>query len=75
MKEVTLGEATTVAELANLLQASATSIVKAALHELGLLATIDQPLTFDEASVIAVEFGYVARRRDGRDGGTADPIA
>ncbi len=65
MKEIVLGESTTVAELADLLEVSATAVVKAALTELGLLATIDQRLSFREAGTIAVEFGVVARRRDG----------
>jgi len=75
MKEIILGESTTVAELSQLLHASVASIVKTAFHELGLMATADQPLSFEEASTIAAEFGHVARRRNSQNGGAADSTA
>ena len=63
MKEIPLGDSTTVRELSDLLGVSVTGIVKIAFTELGLMATIDEPLSFEQASAIASEFGFTARRR------------
>jgi len=63
MKEITLGESTTVSELSGLLAESVTAIVKTAFAELGLLATMNERLSFEQASAIASEFGFTARRR------------
>jgi hypothetical protein len=61
MDEVTLGDATTVSELADALDVSPTVIVKLAFTELGLLATIDESLSFEQAGTIALKLGYTAR--------------
>jgi len=63
MNEVTLGDATTVSELADALDVSPTVIVKLAFTELGLLATIGESLSFEQAGTIALELGYTARRK------------
>jgi len=63
MKEVTLGDSTTVSELSGLLAVSATAIVKTAFTELGLMTTLHEPLSYGQASAIAAEFGFTARRR------------
>ena len=67
MKEIVLGDSTMVSELAGALHESATAIVKVAFTELGLLATIHEPLSFEQASAIAARFGFSCRRRSGRD--------
>jgi hypothetical protein len=63
MKEVVIGDATTTAELADLLAVRRSRVIESALQDLGRLATIHEELTFDQAQVIAARFGFVARRR------------
>lgn len=62
MKEVVLKEYTAVAELAALLELSPARIIRAAFEELGLLTTINEVLRFDQAKLLAAQFGYRARR-------------
>ena len=62
MKEVVLKEYTSVAELAVLLEVPTVRIIKAAFEELGLLTTINEVLAFNQAKLLAAQFGYRARR-------------
>ena len=64
MKEVHLGELTAVTELAHRTGLSATALVRAAFKDLGLLVTIDQPLSFQQAKKLLEGFGYAARPRN-----------
>jgi hypothetical protein len=64
MKEVTLGDSTTVSELADVVDVRATVIVKLAFTQLGLLATIDESLSFEQAGTIAAELGCTVRRKN-----------
>ena len=62
MKTITLGERTVVQDLAQSLGVRPGAVVSSALHDLGRMVTIEEFLTFDEASAIAARFGYTARR-------------
>jgi hypothetical protein len=61
-KEIVLPEATTVAELARLLDLTARQLITTAFQELGLLLTISEPLQFERSRALAAQFGFVARR-------------
>jgi hypothetical protein len=64
MEELVIAEFTTVAELAHRIEVPAGRIVRAALHELGLLLTIDEALAFDQTKALVAQFGYAARRTE-----------
>ena len=63
MKEIVLDEETLPAELADLLDVASASVIRAAFEELGLLLTVAEVLSFEQASVIAKRFGFRARRQ------------
>src|SRR5690606_30486252 len=54
----------TVAELAELVDASSTEIIGSAFKNLGLLVTINQRLDFDQIEMLLDEFGYTAVREE-----------
>jgi hypothetical protein len=62
MKEIFLNEYTSVQELATLLEVSQARLIERAFKTLGLLTTINELLKFEQASRLAAEFGYKARR-------------
>jgi putative addiction module component (TIGR02574 family) len=64
LKDIVLGEATPVRELARRVGQPIRRIVEVGFSELGLLLTIQDDLAFNQASVIVAEFGYRARRQD-----------
>jgi hypothetical protein len=66
MREVVLDESVSVSDLAGALEASAATVVGIAFRNLGLMTTIHERLTFEEARAIAAELGFVARRRGGQ---------
>lgn len=61
-RDIQLGEYTSIAELANLMNASVASVTRVALERVGVLAAIARPLPFAQARAVAAEFGYRARR-------------
>jgi hypothetical protein len=63
MREVLLDESMTVSELADALEASAATVVGVAFRNVGLMTTIHERLTFAQASTIAAELGFVARKK------------
>lgn len=65
MREVLLDESMTVSELADALETSATTVVGIAFRNVGLMVTIHEELTFQQASTIAAELGFKARKRGG----------
>ncbi len=64
-KTVRVNEFLTVAELADLIDASAQEIITSAFKNLGLMVTINQRLDFDQIELICEEFGYRAIREAG----------
>ncbi|MDP2479112.1 MAG: translation initiation factor IF-2 [Candidatus Palauibacterales bacterium] len=61
---VRVNEFLTVAELADLIDASAQEIITSAFKNLGLMVTINQRLDFDQIELICEEFGYEAVREE-----------
>jgi len=61
---VRVNEFLTVAELADLIGASAQAIITSAFKNLGLMVTINQRLDFDQIELICEEFGYEAVREE-----------
>jgi len=61
---VRVNEFLTVAELAELIDASATEIISSAMKNLGLMVTINQRLDFDQIELLLDEFGYTAVREE-----------
>ena len=61
---VRVNEFLTVAELAELVDASSTEIIGSAFKNLGLLVTINQRLDFDQIEMLLDEFGYTAVREE-----------
>ncbi len=59
---VRVNEFLTVAELADLIDASPQEIITSAFKNLGLMVTINQRLDFDQIELICEEFGYEAVR-------------
>src|ERR1017187_928434 len=59
-REVTLGETITVAELAQKMAIKATEVIKV-LMNLGVMATINQPIERDTAVLVVEEFGHTAK--------------
>ena len=62
-REVVLDDSMSVSELAAALNASAATVVGVAFRNVGLMTTIHEMLTFQQASAIAAELGFKARRR------------
>jgi hypothetical protein len=63
MREIILGDSTTVVELAAALDVSTSAVVATAFKKLGLMVTIDEALSFERARMIASVFGRTARKR------------
>jgi ketopantoate reductase len=63
-RDIELGETTSVVELETRMDVPAVRLVAAAFHELGLMLTIHERLSFEQASKLVAHFGFVARRRD-----------
>jgi translation initiation factor IF-2 len=61
---VRVNEFLTVAELAELVDESATAIVGSAFKNLGLMVTINQRLDFDQIEMLLDEFGFTAIREE-----------
>ncbi len=59
-REVALGETITVAELAQKMAVKATEVIKV-LMNLGVMATINQPIERDTAVLVVEEFGHTAK--------------
>jgi hypothetical protein len=68
MREIFLDESVSVPELASATDATVTRVIGVAFKNVGLMTTIHERLTFDEASAIAAELGFVARRKEGEAG-------
>jgi len=69
MRVVLLDESVSVLELAEALESKATTVVGIAFKDLGVMATIHEELSFEQASAIAARLGFVARRKGGPAGG------
>jgi translation initiation factor IF-2 len=63
-QQVRVAEFLTVAELAELIDASASQIIGSAFKNLGLMVTINQRLDFDQIELLLDEFGYQAVREE-----------
>src|SRR5690606_18899600 len=61
---VRVNEFLTVAELAEMIDRSATEIVASAFKNLGLMVTINQRLDFDQIELLLDEFGFTAVREE-----------
>ncbi len=61
---VRVNEFLTVAELAEMIDRSATEIVASAFKNLGLMVTINQRLDFDQIEMLLDEFGFTAIREE-----------
>jgi translation initiation factor IF-2 len=61
---VRVNEFLTVAELAELIDVSASQIISSAFKNLGLMVTINQRLDFDQIELLLDEFGFRAVRED-----------
>src|SRR5690606_2213577 len=61
---VRVNEFLTVAELAEMIDRSATEIVSSAFKNLGLMVTINQRLDFDQIELLLDEFGFTAVREE-----------
>jgi translation initiation factor IF-2 len=62
--QVRVNEFLTVAELAELIDVTATQIVSSAFKNLGLMVTINQRLDFDQIELLLDEFGFEAVREE-----------
>ncbi|MGH7483918.1 MAG: translation initiation factor IF-2 [Longimicrobiales bacterium] len=65
---VRVNEFLTAAELAELIDHSATEIISSAFKNLGLMVTINQRLDFDQIELLLDEFGYRAVREEAYGG-------
>ncbi|HHY39654.1 MAG TPA: translation initiation factor IF-2 [Syntrophaceticus sp.] len=63
LKKIVIGEQITVQELANLMHVNASEVIKK-LIELGVMATINQVIDSDTATLVASEFGIDTEVRD-----------
>jgi translation initiation factor IF-2 len=72
-REVALGETITVAELAQRMAIKATEVIKV-LMNLGVMATINQPIERDTAVLVVEELGHSAKllKEEGLQGADAD---
>ena len=59
-------EGMTVMDLANLLKISGTDIIKK-LMTLGLMVNLNQAIDFDNASIVALDYGYTLKREETQD--------
>jgi translation initiation factor IF-2 len=66
---VRVNEFLTVAELAELVDETATEIIASAFKNLGMMVTINQRLDFDQIELLLDEFGYKALREEEYEGG------
>ncbi len=64
-REVALGETITVAELAQKMAVKATEVIKV-LMNLGVMATINQPIERDTAVLVVEELGHSAKLLQGK---------
>ncbi len=62
LPRVSLPQALTVKQLADLLQVSAVEIIKQLMRS-GIMANINQAVDFDTASMVAAHFGYEAKKQ------------
>ena len=69
VREVAIGEAITVADLAQKLALKGGDVVKA-LFKMGVMATITQTIDHDTAVLVAEELGHTATRADAEDAET-----
>src|SRR3546814_19822573 len=69
MREVAIGEAITVADLAQKLAMKGGDVVKA-LFKMGVMATITQSIDHDTAVLVPEELGHTAVRADADDAET-----
>ena len=60
-KEITVPEVITVRDLADLMNETPIKVIKSLMSS-GVLASINQQVDFDTASIIAAEFGYEAKQ-------------
>jgi hypothetical protein len=65
-REIVLDESISVSELAAVLKASLATVVGIAFKKVGIMITIYETLTFEQASAIARELGFTVRRRGGQ---------
>jgi len=63
-KTIRVNEYLSVAELAELMDESSSSIIGAAFKNLGLMVTINQRLDFDQIELLLEEFGFTAEREE-----------
>jgi translation initiation factor IF-2 len=59
-REITIGEANTVADLANKMSVKSAEVIKS-LFKMGIMATINQALDQDIATLLIEEFGHTAK--------------
>ena len=59
-REITIGEANTVADLANKMSVKSAEVIKS-LFKMGVMATINQALDQDTATLLIEEFGHTAK--------------
>jgi translation initiation factor IF-2 len=69
---VRVNEFLTVAELAELVDETATEIIASAFKNLGMMVTINQRLDFDQIELLLDEFGYKAVREEEYEGGAEE---
>ncbi len=63
-RTIRVNEFLSVAELAELMDESSSSIIGAAFKNLGLMVTINQRLDFDQIELLLDEFGFTAEREE-----------
>jgi len=68
MREISLGDSTTVSELANVLHVDRRCHRDGRIQGVGLMTTIHELLSFEQPRTIPSGFGYVARRSGGPEG-------
>lgn len=73
-KTIRVNEFLTVAELAELIDVSATVIVGSAFKSLGLMVTINQRLDFDQIEMLLDGFGFRAVREEAYVGAVPDEV-
>ena len=72
-RRVKLDEAITVANLAKRMGVKAREVI-AKLMELGLMATVNQAIDFDTASLVATEFNYEAEKTGFEEAAILEPV-
>ena len=66
-REVTIGETITPQEIAQKMAVKATEVIKTMLN-MGVMATINQPIDRDTATLVVEEMGHIAKVLEGRPG-------